>query len=55
MAFIEDLRRDTVQLLHAEGKVAVRGLDEKMIMVGHETGGVTDPVVTFVDVLKGVQ
>ncbi len=46
---------NTVQLTHAESKVAVRSLDEKMIMVGHETVGMTNPVVAFVDVLKRVQ
>jgi hypothetical protein len=55
MAFIEELRINAVQLSHAEGKVAVRGLDKKMIMVGHKAIGMTDPVVAFVDVLKGVQ
>ena len=52
---IEELRIDAVQLPHAEGKVAVGGLDEKMVMVGHEAVGMTDPVVAFVDVLDGIQ
>ncbi len=53
--FIEKLGVDTVQLAHAQGQVAVRGFDEKMIMIGHETVSVADPVISFVDVLEGVQ
>jgi hypothetical protein len=29
----------------------VRGLDEKMVMVGHEKAGVTDPIIALVDEL----
>jgi hypothetical protein len=36
---IEELSVNTVQLAHAEGEVAVRGLDEKMVMIVHETVG----------------
>ena len=53
--FIEELGVHSVQLAHADGQVAVRGFDEKMIMIGHEAVSVTDPVVSFVDVLEGVQ
>jgi len=35
--------------------IRIRDPDEKMIMVGHEAGGVTDPVVALIDVLEGVQ
>jgi len=55
VALIEELRIDAVQLPHAEGKVAIRGLDKKMIMIGHETVGVTYPIIAFIDVLEGVQ
>jgi hypothetical protein len=50
MALIEVSRIEAVQLPHAEGKVGVRGIDKKMIVVVHEAIGVTDPVVAFVDV-----
>jgi len=53
--FIKELCIDAIQLPHAEGKIAVRGLDKKVIMVSHKAVGVTDPVVAFTDVLKGVQ
>jgi hypothetical protein len=52
VALIEALRIDAVQLPHAEGTVAVRGLNKEMIMVGHEAVGLTDPVVAFVDVWR---
>jgi hypothetical protein len=52
---IEELGIDAVQLPHTECKVAVRRLDEKVIVVVHETVGVADPVITLVDVLEGVQ
>jgi hypothetical protein len=55
MALIEELRLDAVQRPHAEGNVAVRGLDKNMIVVLHEAIGMTDPVVVFVDVPEGVQ
>ena len=53
--FIEVLGVDTVQLSHTEGEIAVRGLDEEVIVIGHEAVGVTEPVVAFVDVLESVQ
>ena len=52
---IEELRIHTVQLPHAEGKIALRGLDEKVVMVGHEAICVTDPIIPFVDVLEGIE
>ena len=53
--FIEELRIDAVQLPHTDGKIPVRGLNKKMVMIGHEAIGVTYPVITFIDVLKGVE
>ena len=52
---VEELGVNAVQLPHADGEVAVRGLDENMGMVGHEAVGMADPIVAFVDVLEGVQ
>ena len=53
--FVEELRVDTIELPHAEGQIAFGGLDEKVVMVGHEAIGVTDPIIPFVDMLKGIQ
>jgi hypothetical protein len=55
MPFVEELGIHSVQLAHAYGQVAIRGFYEKMIMIGHETVSVTNPIVAFVDVLEGVQ
>jgi len=55
VTFVEELGIDAVHLPHADRKIAVRGLDEKMVMVGHEAVGVADPVVALIDVLEGVQ
>jgi hypothetical protein len=55
MAFVEELGIDAVQLPHTNGKIAIRSLDEKMVVVGHEAVGVTDPVISFVDVLESVE
>jgi len=55
MALVEELRIDSVQLAHAEGKIAVRRFYKQMIMIGHEAICVTDPMIPFVDMLKSVQ
>ena len=53
---VEKLSIDAVQLLsHSEGKVPVRCLDQKMVMVCHEAVGMAHPVITFIDVLKGAE
>jgi hypothetical protein len=49
---VEKLRIHTVQLTHAERKIPVRGFDEEMVVVVHETVGMTVPVVAFVDMLQ---
>ena len=46
MSFIKTLRVESIQLLHADGEVALRGLDKEMVMVGHEAVCVADPVVS---------
>jgi hypothetical protein len=53
--FIEELGVYSIQLAHAYGQIGIRGFDEKMIMIGHEAVSVTNPVVSFVDVLESVQ
>lgn len=53
--FVKELSIDSVQLPHAEGKVAIRCFNQEMIMVGHEAVGVAQPVIALVDVLKCVK
>jgi len=55
MPSVKKLGIDAVKLPHAEGEVAVRCFDQKMVVVGHEAVGVAQPVITLVDVLKGVE
>ena len=55
VAFVEELGIDAVQLSHAEGEIAVRGLDEKVEVIGHEAVGVADPIVALINVLEDVQ
>ena len=55
MPLVKKLRIDAIKLSHAEGEVAVGCFDQKMIVVGHEAVGVADPIVSLIDVLKGVQ
>ena len=55
MSFVKKLGIDAVKLSHAEGEVAVGCFDQKMVVVGHEAVGVAQPVITLVDVLKGVE
>jgi hypothetical protein len=40
---------------HAQGKIAVRRLDQEMVVVFHQAVRVADPMVTFIDRLKGIQ
>jgi hypothetical protein len=40
---------------YAESEIAVWGLNEDLLVIGHDTAGVTDPMVPFVDVLEGVE
>jgi len=42
---VEELGIDAVDLAHAEGEVRIRCLDEKVIMVVHETVGMAEPIV----------
>jgi hypothetical protein len=53
--FVEELGIHSVQLAHTYGQVPLRGFYEKMIMISHKTVCVTNPIVSFVDVLEGVQ
>jgi hypothetical protein len=53
--FVEKLGVDAVQLSHAEGEIAVRSLDEEVIVIGHEAVGVANPIVAFINVLESIQ
>jgi hypothetical protein len=53
--FIEELSIDAVQLAHTECEITIWGLDEKMIVIGHETVSMTNPVISFIDVLESVK
>ncbi len=55
MPFIEQLGIYSVQLAHSERQVAVRSFDKKMIVIGHQAIGVTDPVVALINTLERVQ
>ena len=55
MPLVEKLGVDAVKLSHAKGKVAVGRFDQKMVVVGHEAVRMAQPVITLVDVLKGVE
>jgi hypothetical protein len=44
---VEPLCIDPVELAHALGQIAVRRLDQEMIMLGHQAVGVDDPVEPF--------
>ena len=55
MTLVKKLGVDAVKLSHAEGEVAVGRFDQKVVVIGHEAVGVAQPVITFVDVLKGVE
>ena len=52
---VEGLGIDAVELPHADGEIAIRSLDEKMVMVIHEAVGRADPVIAFVDMGKGLE
>lgn len=55
VSFVKKLGINPVKLSHAEGKVAIGGFDQEMIVVAHEAVGVAQPVISFVDMLKGVE
>jgi hypothetical protein len=44
MMSIEALCVDPVQLAHARGKIAIQGLNNQVIVVGHQAVGITYPV-----------
>ncbi len=52
MTFIKKLGINTVQLPHAQGEIAVGRLDQKVIVVVHQTVGMTEPIIPFIDMLS---
>jgi hypothetical protein len=44
MASITGLGVHTIQLPHTLGQIAIRRLDQQMIVIGHHAPGVTNPV-----------
>ena len=55
MTFIKKLGIDPVQLPHSEGEITVRRLDQEVIVVVHHAVGMTEPIVSFINVLERVQ
>ena len=55
MTFIKKLCIDPVQLPHTQRKIAVRRLDQEVIVVVHHAVGMTEPVIPFIDMLERVQ
>src|SRR6266508_1528595 len=55
MTFIKKLGIDADQLPHTQGEIAVRRLDQEVIVVVHHAVCMTEPVISFIDMLKRVQ
>jgi hypothetical protein len=55
MAAIESLGIDPVNMPEASGEVAVRGLDQEVVVVGHETIGGDAKMPEFAGFLDGVE
>ncbi len=55
MTFVKKLCIYAVQLPHPQGQVAVRRLDQKMIVVVHHAVCMAEPIISLIDVLECVQ
>ena len=55
MAAIETLRIDAVQLAHAFGQISIDRFHEQVIVVGHLTIGMHDPVEASADITDNGQ
>lgn len=53
--FIKKLGIDAIKLSHAEGEVSIGRFDQEMVMVSHQTVGMAKPVITLVNLLKGIE
>src|SRR2546425_8503175 len=47
MAAIEALGVDPVELPHPGGEIPLRGLQQQMVMVAHQTVGMAPPVIAY--------
>ena len=52
---IELLRVDAVQLAHACREIALRGLDDQVVVIGHLAPGVDRPVEALATLCQGFQ
>jgi hypothetical protein len=52
---IESLRVESVQLSHADRKLAIRRFNENVVVISDEAVSVTDPVETFIDPIKTIK
>lgn len=55
MPFVEELCVNAVQLPHSDRQIAIRRFNEEMIVVSHETVAMANPMISPINVLKGVQ
>ena len=55
MQVVEALRIDAVQLAHSFRQIPVRGLHQKVVVVGHQTVGVPPPVEPLADLREQVE
>jgi hypothetical protein len=52
---IESLRVESIQLSHADREVAIRRLNENVVVIAYEAVSVTDPVVALIDPFKSIK
>jgi hypothetical protein len=52
---IKALRVDPIDVAHALGQIACRGLDYQMIVVRHQTVGITHPLHPTADLLQDLE
>jgi hypothetical protein len=52
---IKALRIDPINMAHALGQIARQGLDHQMIVVRHQTVGVTHPLYPTTDLSQDIQ
>lgn len=55
VTIIECLGIYAVELPHTEREIAIRGFDEEVIMVVHETVDVAKPIITLIDMGEGLE
>ena len=55
MSPIACLRVDAIQLPHARGQVTLRGFQQQVIMIAHETVAMTPPVIPITQLAQQLQ